>query len=496
MDIQKLPSKTQRQADSGSLTPTGPNQISRVIKALSAGKQVVITVSQRPTIDQMVAAIGLASLINKQSAPNQVAAKNPSKILDTKPDNRATRNAVVAFAGQVHPKIGFLKTDDIITKTVDNYRELVVSVAKNKVDRFRYSLDKKMARVHISPFLSNREGLVMKDLEIAPGDFNIDVMVAIGVNEVSELEPMIGNHVELLKKRQTITLVAGQESPSQIFGTETKETQASQGSGKQSGAKSFRYQPINWCQPQACCLSEMVFGLAKEMNYKLDETISTILLAGFLSATERVRSRTADAEQIAMISQLVKVAGIENKQLIIDFIENESLQLKEVVADEPAKQAATAKKSTKERLLTEQEATRRIQDAGVDPGEIKANRGLGLQVANVQRSAKVEEKEEVLPTKDLDDIEVDASGKIIHEASKPKKSVAAPAKTSPVANPITDADKLGRQQVAPIPQVAPAKALGSQQAAPATTPIQQPSLIPQVEAQSNPSLPTPSQAPA
>ena len=222
-----------------------PNQVARIVRALSAGKQIVIAVSRKPTIDQMVAAIGLASLINKQASPAQPPvkigdeARDKTKIepLDIKPDGRAARNAVVAFSGPVHPKIGFLKTDQIITKTVDNYRELVIAIDKNKADKLRYSLDKKMARIHISPFLNNKEGLSAKDLEIGPGDFNIDVLVAVGVNEVGDLEPMIGDNIELLKKRQTITMVADSK-PCQVFGAEKAGQEKPAAGSKKPG-----YQP-------------------------------------------------------------------------------------------------------------------------------------------------------------------------------------------------------------------------------------------------------------
>lgn len=487
-------------------TPNQPNQASRIVRAINAGKQIVIAVGKKPSIDQMVAAIGLASLINKQSTPVEppapaknekgIQAKTKIEILDTKPDSRATRNAVVAFAGQVHPKLGFLNTEKIITKTIDNYRELVIAIDKGKADKLRYSLDKKMARVHISPFLSNMEGLSAKDLEIGPGDYNIDVLVTIGVNEASELEPMIGDNIEMLKNRQTITMVADQPRPSQIFGPEAVDQKDKQPPSK---SKKIKYQPINWCSPESCCLSEMVYELAKEMRFEVDETVATIILTGFLSATERVKSRNADAEQIEMISRLVKIAGIDNKQMVIDYIENENLKLAET-ATEPARQkvAVGSRKSTSEQLLTEQEATRRIQEAEVDPSKIR--RGLGLQVASERRSAKAaDQKEEESLIKDLDDVQVDESGQIIHGVAASKAKAAAPAApptpapsaaaspaqaplapespkvAAPVANPITDADKLGQQQAPPTPAGQPA---GSGQQ-------YQPSLIPAPETAQN-----------
>ena len=396
--MEKTPDKTKAE--------TPQNQAARVIRALSAGKQIVITVSRKPSIDQMVAAIGLASLINKQSTPNRATGKSGTEIqvktqleplaLDAKPDNRATRNAVVAFAGQVHPKIGFLQTDKIITKTVDNYRELVIAIDKNKADKLRYSLDKKMARVHISPFLSNQEGLSTKDLEIGSGDFNIDVLVAIGVNGASDLEPMIGDHIEMLKNCQTITMMSSQSTPSQIFGAEGAKDKTEKSATKSTGDRKFKYEPINWCQPQACCLSEMIFNLAKEMRFEIDETVATIILTGFLSATGVVRSRNADAEQIEMISHLVKAAGIDNKQMIIDYIENEKLQLTEAKAEtQKAKQTVSAPKSTREQLLTEQEATKQVQSVDNDLATARAGRELGLRVSDERRIGKsIKTKEE------------------------------------------------------------------------------------------------------
>ena len=474
-------------------TPAPQNSVNQVARSLSAGKQVVVVVSRQPSIDQLTAAIGLASLINKRNGVVQptlpAAAKpDPDTALETKPNRPTANNAVIAFSGGLPPAIGFLKTDRIVTETIDYYRELIVAINKDLADKLRYSLDKDLAKIHISPFLEKRQALLSKDLKIEHGDFNIDLLVAIGIDQAADLDPIIGNDLDTLKQRQTITLVAGQDKPSQIFGAGSSPaaTPAEPKSGKKN-APGKNYRPINWCQPKACCLSEMIFELAQEMRVELDATIATIILTGFLAATERVKSRLADAEQIAMISQLVKSAGIDNKQMIIDYLETKKWTAE---ATSPAKKAAPAlaKKSTAEQLLTEQEATHRIGAAEQQAPDF-ATRGLGLRVATDRRPIKVDDAKEDAPlTRDLHAVQVTDEGQIVAQsAKKPAKVAPVPATASPASpkpeasssapNPIVDADKLGQRPAATI-QPAPKPAAISPAPEAAASQQYQPSLIP------------------
>ena len=425
---------------------------SRIARALSAGKQIVIAISREPSIDQLVAAIGLASLINKQANPSRVASLNKpesKQTLETKPNRQPTRSAIVAFSGPVTPRIGFIKTDEIVSPTIDNYRELVVSIDKNLADKLRYSLDKKVARIHISPFLSNKRGLSVKDLEIGPGAFIIDTLVAIGVNQQEDLDPIIGNHLGILKRdRQLITMAAGQPGPSHIFGpAETTKPNED----KKLRAKTP--EPINWCQAEASCLAEMIFELAKELRVELDTDIATILLTGFLSATNRIKLQAAGASQLEIMGRLVKFAGVENKQLVITYLEDKKFPA--MPASKTVKK--TAKQSTKEQLLTEQEALGQIQGAD---DELSSSRDLlGLRVATQKGPTKIEESKEDSLTKDLRNVHVTAEGQILAgpAAVKIDSPVIDAAKASPspaldsgsALNPVTDIDKLGQAKPAP-----------------------------------------------
>lgn len=506
MDDQAARTKTLAEK---SLTP-------RIARALTAGKQIVIAVSREPSIDQLVAAIGLASLINKQANPprNPDKSKSPSSPSESveassksapkpsgsieagKPNPQPTRSAIVAFSGQLTPKVSFIKTDDIVSPTIDNYRELIVGIDKNLADKLRYSLDKKMARIHISPFLSNRKGLSAEDLEIGPGAFIIDTLVAVGVNQPAELDPIIGNHLDILKRdRQLITVVAGQPDPSQLFGAAADRkdaAKAGQPPAKKSGQKRTP-EPINWCQPKSSCLSEMIFELAKELRVELDTDIATILLTGFISATNRIKLQLAGADQLKIMGQLVNFAGVENKQTVIDYLEDKKFPT-------AAAKAKASKKllSVKEQLLTEQEALSRIQVA--DEAADEARKGLGIRVATQRGPAKAEVTEDEEGSfKELRDVHVTSEGQIVTGPAAAKAAAAqataetspAPAGSgSPAPNPVTDVDKLGQAKAAPAaanPKIAP----------PGDSTSYQPSLIPPAApASKEPEVASPDLAPS
>ena len=450
----------------------------RVARAITAGKQIVITVSHNASIDQLVAAIGLASLINKQADPNRptapIVSGSTKREAAAKPSRQTIRSAMVAFSGPMNPAIGFIKTDEVVTPTIDHYRELVVAIKKSLVDKLRYSLDKEMALIHISPFLSHRPGLSIENLKIGLGDFMIDTVIALGVDKPADLDPITGNHIEILKKgRQVITMVTGNK-PSQIFGVAgaPNKTEVAKSDRKKPAAT---WQPINWCQPEASSLSEMIFELAGELRVELDPHIATILFTGLMSATNRIKLRTASASQLAIMGRLVKVAGIENKQLVIEYLEDKKFPA--MVAS--AKKVAPAKQSKQEQLLTEQEAVKKIQAADSQLSQTK--RGLGLRVSQ-QGPVKVKsDGEEDSLTKDLYDVHVTEEGEIV-TGPLAAKQVAAPVVASPKAprmeagsslNPVTDIDKLGQ-----APTLGPVASPSKSGAESGNNDNYQPSLIP------------------
>ncbi len=428
----------------------------RIARAITAGKQIVITVSHNASIDQLVAAIGLASLINKQADPNQptapIVSDSAKREAPAKPARQAVRSAMVAFSGPINPAIGFIKTDEVVTPTINHYRELVVAIKKSLVDKLRYSLDKEMALIHISPFLSHRPGLSIENLNVGLGNFMIDTLIALGVDKPADLDPITGDHLEILKKdRQVITMMPGAK-PSQIFGIAgaPDKTEPAKSDKKKPAAT---WQPINWCQPEASSLSEMIFELAGELRVELDPNIATILFTGMMSATDRIKLRAASANQLAIMSQLVKVAGVENKQLVIEYLEDKKFPAMAA----PARKAAPAKQSKQEQLLTEQEALKKIQAVDGQLSQTKRELGIRVTQQGPVMAVKSEGKGDSL-TKDLYDVHVTDDGRIVTGPLLPAKKQGLGPAPAPIAasaetpqaeagsslNPVTDIDKLGQ----------------------------------------------------
>jgi hypothetical protein len=246
------------------------NAKSQAIEQIKKAQNVLVTVSDNPSVDQLSASIGFTLLLNKLN-----------------------KHATAVFSGQVPSTIEFLKPEETLETNTDSLRDFIISLDKNKADKLRYKVEDDVVKIYITPY---RTSISDKDLVFDQGDFNVDVIIALGVHSQGQLDKAIQNHGRILHTATIISIVMGDE-PSEIGG-------------------------INWLDKNASSLCEMLMSISESLKPGLlDEQIATALLTGIVSETERFSNQKTTPKAMTMSAQLMSAGA--NQQLIAEALDKE-----------------------------------------------------------------------------------------------------------------------------------------------------------------------------
>jgi hypothetical protein len=235
---------------------------------LKAANNILVTVSRNPSVDQLAACIGLSLLLNKFG-----------------------KHAAAVFSGTVPSTIEFLKPEETLEKTTDSLRDFIIALDKSKADKLRYKVEDNVVRIFITPY---RTSITQDDLEFSQGDFNVDVVVALGVHEQEDLDQAITMHGRILHDATVATI---NTTPDGALGS------------------------INWNDPGASSLSELVTDLSLVLDKDLlDNQTSTALLTGIVAETERFRNNKTTSETMRASAALM-AAGAD-QQLVASQLED------------------------------------------------------------------------------------------------------------------------------------------------------------------------------
>lgn len=244
--------------------PVAGNVRQDLIDKLRSANNVLVTVSNNPSVDQLSAAIGLTLVLNK---------------LD--------KHATAVYSGKSPSTIEFLQPEKTLEKNTDSLRDFIIALDKAKADKLRYKVEDKFVKIFITPYHTS---LSQEDLEFSQGDFNVDVVVAIGVQKREELDEAITAHGRIL--HDAVTASVNNVQPSDL-GT------------------------LNWFQADASSLCEMLVGMIEPLQGEralLDEQIATAFLTGVVAETERFSNEKTTPHTMNIAATLMKAGA--NQQLV------------------------------------------------------------------------------------------------------------------------------------------------------------------------------------
>lgn len=238
------------------------NPKASAIARLKEANNVLVTVSNNPSVDQLAGAIGLTLLLNKLG-----------------------KHATAVFSGDIPSTIEFLQPEQTLEKNTDSLRDFIISLDKSKADKLRYKVEEKLVRIFITPYHTS---LSHDDLEFSLGDFNVDVIVALGVHEQQELDTAIAAHGRIL---HDATIISVNTVPNGSLGT------------------------ISWVDEKASSLSEMLTDIGLILkNDVLDAQMATALLTGIVAETNRFSNQKTTSATMSLSAKLMAAGA--NQQLV------------------------------------------------------------------------------------------------------------------------------------------------------------------------------------
>ncbi|HEU5187308.1 MAG TPA: hypothetical protein VFT87_02270, partial [Candidatus Saccharimonadales bacterium] len=201
--------------------------------------------------------------------------------------NKLDKHATAVFSGEVPPAMQFLEPSKTLENSVDGLRDFIISLDKEKADRLRYKVEDDVVRIFITPY---RTTITEKDLQFSQGDFNVELIIALGVEKREDLDKAIIAHGRILHDATVITLNANNQ---------------------QSGLGA-----IDWHDPNASSLCEMLITMTEGLQKPgvIDAQIATAFLTGLVAATERF-SNTQTSPRVMTLAAQMMAAGA-NQQLI------------------------------------------------------------------------------------------------------------------------------------------------------------------------------------
>ena len=240
----------------------------QVIERIKTANNILIVVNNNPSIDQLATAIGMTLMLNKLK-----------------------KHAVAVYSGETPRVIEFLKPEETIEKNTDSLQDFIISLDRAKADKLRYKVENDVVKIFITPY---RTGITEEDLQFAQGDFNVDVVVALGVDQRDHLDNAIIAHGQILHDAVVTSMMAG-SSTSNV------------GS-------------INWQESNISSLAEMAVKISDALQPGiLDAQMSTAFLTGIVSETERFKNEKTSSKVMTIAAQLV--ASGANPQLVSENLE-------------------------------------------------------------------------------------------------------------------------------------------------------------------------------
>lgn len=237
----------------------------QIVEKIKSSTNILVTVSNSPSVDALSAALGLTVMLNKLG-----------------------KHATAIFSGAIPPAITFLDPEKTFEVTTDSLRDFIIALDKEKADHLRYKVDGDVVKIFVTPY---RTTITSDDLEFSQGDYNVELVLALGVDNQEHLDGALEAHGRILHDATVATVSAGDQV-------------------SQLGS-------LDWHDDQASSLSEMLVSLGDALKSDkplLDQQTATALLTGIVAATDRFSNTRTSSKAMTVAAQLM-AAGAD-QQLI------------------------------------------------------------------------------------------------------------------------------------------------------------------------------------
>lgn len=276
--------------------------LQRIIDKIRTSENILVALSRNPSVDELAAAIGLTIFLDGLQ-----------------------KHTTAIYSGETPDALQFLQPDTTFETNTDSLQDFIISLNKEKADHLRYKLDGDFVKVYITPYKSR---ITEDDLEFAHGDYNVELVLAIGVPSANDLDTALTEYGRIMHDATTVDITC---------------------------TEAGRFAELEWDNPEASSVSEMITKLIFTMegqDANLDKDVATALLTGIVAATGRFSNDRTNSDTLQLASKLMAM-GADQQLISAHVMDNDMAKLAGETANE--KKDESGELSIKEAEAAEKE---------------------------------------------------------------------------------------------------------------------------------------------
>lgn len=203
--------------------------LNKVVERINDADSILVALSKDPTVDEMTAALGLTMMLDKMG-----------------------KHATAIYSGKTPNALEFLKPDETFEADTNSLQDFIIALAKEKADHLRYKIEGDFVKVYITPYKTT---ITEDDLEFSRGEVNVDLVISLDVVEAEDLDAALATHGRIMHNASLVNI--SNSAPGRLGGVE-------------------------WSDPQASSVSEMIVTLLEAMDQEIPKEVATALLTGIV----------------------------------------------------------------------------------------------------------------------------------------------------------------------------------------------------------------------
>ena len=296
----------------------GENDIlGRVIEKIRESENILVTLSRDPSVDEMAGALALTMFLDGLQ-----------------------KHTTAIYSGKTPDALKFLQPEGTFESNTASLQDFIIALNKEKADHLRYKLEGDFVKIYITPYKTT---LSEADLEFSHGDYNVDLVLALSVPSVADLDAALAEYGRIMHDATTVDITC--EAPG-------------------------KFGEIEWSDPGASSVSEMLTRLIFRMQgeeVELDKGIANALLTGIVAATGRFSNERTNSETMQLAARLMAM-GADQQMIAMHVIDSEAEEkAAEAAAKEAEEKAAQeAAKEAEERAAVKAAEAAKGTTVGVD----------------------------------------------------------------------------------------------------------------------------------
>jgi len=241
------------------------DQRQRAIEAIKQAQHLLIIIGKRPSGDQIGSLLALAKALASKG-----------------------KDVYAVASDGIAEQYSFLDGNQEVAKTLQGSKDFIIELGQNnaQADNLAYKLEKGKLKITITPTKGNFKP---DDVNFGYGDYQYDLVITLGVRELSQLGPVY------------------QADPGVFFNTKLINID--------NNPKNQSFGKLNWLDNKASSIAEMMVSVLESLEIPLTPTIATYLLTGLMMATDRFQTANTTAKALTTAAQLTAAGA--NRDLIV-----------------------------------------------------------------------------------------------------------------------------------------------------------------------------------